>query len=141
MTRCLKFELLWRDVDILSIRISASNGNFSAAAHVYEGTGGAAELATQFQSFPASSHDTRDFMVGSFGRDSAGGSVRMRLFSEGGAVRAFIELWFESDYQESGRDESAHFFSAVEPGAIDTFVAQLQQIERGEGDGAELLLV
>ncbi len=74
-----QFEILYRDNDLVKVRVSAWNGAFGGAADVYLGAGQLGEVAAQLRGLPKSVSDTREVMLGVFGLESAGGGVSMRL--------------------------------------------------------------
>jgi len=123
-----QFELLWNDEDVLQLRIRASNSRFGGTADVYVPIGGLAEAAAKLEGFPRNPSDQRELEFGAFGPKTAGGGVHMRFYCEGAAGRAFVETTMESDHKGE-RAETAHFLVAVEAGAVDVFVSELQRLE------------
>ena len=48
----IEFRIIYRDNEVIKVRISASNGCFCGSAHVYLGTGQLADIAAQLLGFP-----------------------------------------------------------------------------------------
>lgn len=134
------FELLWKDEDVLQVRIRASNGNFSGMADTYVPIGGLAAAASQLEGFPRDPADRRHVQFGVFGPEYAGGAVKMRFYCKGGAGSAHVETEIESDQYGSRPPETARFFSRVEANAVDLFVLDLRRLENEHGT-AELALL
>jgi hypothetical protein len=140
----LQLKYLWSDVDVIELRVIASNGIFSGGADLYAPTGGLAEAASTLQGFPANTSDVRELQFGAFGSDSAGGGANLRFSCKGGAGHAVLEFRVES---EDGNDthltwnrpeQSAHFFAEIEACAIDDFVAELRKLEDAKSGIATL---
>src|ERR1700677_4932691 len=93
----LQLKYLWSDVDVIELRVIASNGIFSGGADLYAATGGLAEAASTLQGFPANTSDVRELQFGAFGSESAGGGANLRFSCKGGAGRAVLELRVESE--------------------------------------------
>jgi hypothetical protein len=78
---------------------------------------------------------------GAFGQGSAGGGVKIRLYTEGAAGHSFAEIQIESEYDNSGVAESAFFRSPVDANAVDIFVRELRCLEDNKVGQAHLQLL
>jgi len=125
------FKVLYRDNDLVKLRVSASNSSFGGEADVYLGTGQLGEVATQVQGFPKSVSDTREVMLGSFDPESAGGGVSMRLYCVDRSGHAYVETKIESDRDSAGRVQSATLLVPIEATAVDSFVDELHRLDTG----------
>jgi hypothetical protein len=126
-----QFDVLYRDNDVVKVRVSASNSVFRGTADVYLGTGRLGEVAKALQGFPRSISDTREVLLGSFDPESAGGGVSMRLYCIDRSGRVYVETNIESDQDSGGRVQSAMLFVPIEPAAIDAFVDDLRSLDSG----------
>jgi len=142
----LEFTNLWRDYDIIEVRIVAQNGHFRGTANVYEGTGKLAEAATLLRGFPSSPQDTREVTFGAFGAQFAGGGVRLEFFCKDSAghpvVRATIERTSDTVSTVRGRSEEnsegATILLDFDAACLDRFLTQLQQLEQRHSESAIL---
>ncbi len=132
-----QFELLWNDVDVILIRIRASNGEFGGTADVYVPIGGLAEVAEKLEAFPRDPSDERVLQFGQFGPELAGGAVSLRFYCKGAAGRTFVEAKVESDYQP-GPAEHAQFHAGIQASAVDDFVLALRRLESAKRGIAHL---
>jgi hypothetical protein len=128
----LQFDVLYRDNDLVKVRVSACNGTFSGTADVYLGTGQLSKFARQLQGFPMNVSDTRQVLFGTFDPESAGGGVSMRLFCIDRSCHAYVETKIESDRDAAGRVQSALLFVPIEAGAVDSFVDELRGLDAGK---------
>ena len=126
-----KFEILYRDNDLVKIRVSARNNQFGGKADVYLGTGQLVDIATQLQGFPRGILDSREVLLGAFGTDSAGGGLRMRFRCMDSSGHVCVETEIESDRDSAGRAQCAMLFVRTEPAAVDSFVDELRLLNKG----------
>jgi hypothetical protein len=119
---------------VLELSISASNNTFTGGAFPYLAIGQLAELAATLDGFPTNSSDIRELEFGANGEGSAGGYVHLRFSCRDHAAHAIIETQIESKNEHrpetpwSRASQSAHFFAAIEPSAVDGFVKELRQL-------------
>ena len=124
----------WHDQDVMKISIGASSGAFAGSALPYLPTSGLAEFATNLNGFPANSSDVREMEFGGIGKESAGGYVRLRFSCRDRAAHSIVEIQVDSKNEfrpESPWNRSsqtAHFFAAIEPSAVDDFVKELRRL-------------
>lgn len=57
-----KFEVLYRDNDLVKARFAAWNGEFGGSADVYLDTGQLGDIATQLHGFPRDVSDNRELL-------------------------------------------------------------------------------
>jgi hypothetical protein len=140
----LQLKYLWHDVDVYEFEVAASNGRFSGAVKSYVPVGGLAEVATSLEGFPRHVSDAREIQFGAFGKESAGGGVRLRFFCKNSSGHAVVELRFESeDESDTGSkwnlsEQTAHFFAGIEATAVDEFVGELRLLEEKQCGTASL---
>ncbi|MGA2653191.1 MAG: hypothetical protein ABSF28_21925 [Terracidiphilus sp.] len=124
------------DADVLELFISASNKTFAGGASPYVDHGKPANLAAILQGFPKSASDVRELEFGTSGDGFAGGYVHLRFSCRDKAAHAIVEIQMESknetrpDAQWNYARETAHFFAAIEPSAVDDFVSELRQFDK-----------
>lgn len=125
-----RFAVLWSDADVIKGRASAWNGQFGGTADVYVGTGGLAEAALNLDGFPRSLSDRRQLQLGEFGPATAGGAATMHFYCKDSAGHALVEVRMESDQTQEIPAQTVFLVAAVEPAAIDSFVADLRRLEQ-----------
>jgi hypothetical protein len=124
-----QFEIIYQDNDLVEIRVSAWNGVFGGSSDVYVNKGDLQTIAGKLAGFPNSPSDTRDFTLGSFDRESAGGGVHMKFSCIDRSGHAQIEARIESD-DKSGRRQSVALSQPIEASAVDSFVTELSGLEK-----------
>lgn len=116
------------DDDVVELRVRASNGRFAGEAHGYASPRVGADLAAALRGFPATSEDRRSFELGTFDDRFAGGGARFELGCTDSAGHAFLLVRLRTDPKRDGR-ATAEFSIAVEAGAIDLFVHDLERLD------------
>jgi hypothetical protein len=140
----LEIKCRWRDSDVIQLFVSASNRTFTGGASPYVGIGDIAGRATILNGFPKNSTDVRELEFGASGAEFAGGYVRLRFSCRDKAAHAIVEIQIESknearpDAQWNDACQTATFFAAIEPSAIDDFVKELRQLEEEDNGSAWL---
>jgi hypothetical protein len=119
------FELLWSDVDVVEVRISAWTGLFGGVADVYVGKDALGEMAAVIQGFPDRPLDRREVTFGSFGADSAGGAASFQFCADK-VGRAHVESRIESGSADSV--QSVSLALPIEAAAVDSFVVELRRV-------------
>jgi hypothetical protein len=130
--------VIWQDEDLFDIRVSAWNGAFGGVAELYVAIGGIEELANKLAGFPRNPTDVREIVLGMFGREFAGGAVRMRFYCSDKAGHAYVESKIESGTESAGVVQYAIISMPIEAAAIDSFVIDLRRLER-ERSGTAIL--
>jgi len=133
-----RFEVIYRDNDLIEVHVSAWNGAFGGAADVYLGIGQLEEIAAKLQGFPKSPSDTREVILGDFIPRSAGRGVSMRFYCAGKSGRAYVEAKIESDYNPADKAQSVLLLLPVEAAAIDSFVKELRGLGADRIGNAQL---
>lgn len=133
-----KFEEIYRDGDVLEVRVIGWNGAFGGVANVYVGIGRLGEVATLLQGFPSSVTDDREFTLGAFGGEFAGGGVSLRFRTCGGAAQVVVESRIEADSDSAAPRQSVVLIMPTEAAAIDSFVEGLRSIDRNQAREARL---
>jgi hypothetical protein len=126
---------------MLEVRVSAWNGRFGGTADVYISHDELADAADSLAGFPQTLTDTRAFQLGSFGPQHASGASAIRLWCEDGAGHVRLEAKLESDFNQTETAESMTIFAGVEPSAMDSFVAELRQVELTHAGAATLRIL
>jgi hypothetical protein len=123
MDEGISIEIIWGHGDLDMIVLDAANGRFRAHAEAYAGPGELARLADAIAGFPSGQKDVRNVVVG---------TARLRFFSrEETRGHAMVEVKCAGGTDEY--PELAHFFLAVEDGAVHEWVRQLRAVgERRE---------
>jgi hypothetical protein len=133
----LSVEVTWQDDDVLKLEVRAGNKEFSGAARVYSMHGALREVADILKGFPLGRGDQREFTLGSFEDDSAGGGVLVSLRCESNAGHSFADVRLQSAPNE-GTPSAASFTFQVEAGAIDHFVVDLREMDDQRSGSARL---
>ena len=133
-----QFRVLYRDNDLLKVRISAWNGSFGGEGDVYIGTDELGIIGAQLRGFPNSISDIREVVLGDFDSESAGGGVKMRFYCVDRAGHAYVDAKIESDRDSVGRVQSATLSAPIEANAVDSFVDDLRSLDLGTAATASL---
>jgi len=132
----IRFTRLYRDDDLVKVRIWTGNGRFSGEADVYLAVGQLATLAEQLRGFPTQLADTRELVWGTFDLDSAGGGVSMKFYCVDSGGHAKVDVRIKSD--TSGEVQSARLFVPTEASAVDSFIRELIALEMGTSTDASM---
>ena len=139
----LLIKFLWSDIDVIEIRISASNGEFSGTADAYIGWDGLAQAASVLAGFPNSINDVRELTLGTMDPGFASGGASMRFFCKDSSGHAVAEVVISSEDERlthgwSRPAQSAHFFAHIEANAVDEFVRELSAFDPHDSGVASL---
>jgi hypothetical protein len=116
----IAIEIVWDDDDgdLKMIVLDATNGRFRAHAEAYAGPGELARIADIVVGFPAGQRDVREVVVG---------TAKLRFFTREETMgHAMVEVKFAGGTDEY--PELAHFFLALETGAVAEWVRQLRAV-------------
>jgi hypothetical protein len=125
----VRIGVLWNDADMFEVRLSAWNGLFGGSANIYISIGGLAESSEKLKGFPRNPSDKRALDFGAFGPQAAGGAATMNFYCGDSAGHASVEVRIESDHCGEIPAQSVLLIAAVEPAAVDSFVADLRRLE------------
>lgn len=92
-----QFGVIYRDNDLVKLRVSAWNGAFGGTSDVYLRVSQLNEVAEQLEGFPNSISDSREIILGTFDPESAGGGVYMRFYCTDRSGHAHVDVKIESD--------------------------------------------
>src|SRR5713101_5881662 len=91
-----QFEVMYKDVHLVEVRISAWNGSFGGVADVYLGLDQLEETATKLRGFPSDPSDVREATFGAFGPTSPPGRrVSMRFYCADKSGHAYVDSTIE----------------------------------------------
>ena len=133
-----RLEVIYADADLFELRVSAWNGAFGGATDLYVEVDGLGQIASKIAGFPKNPADVREFTLGAFGREFAGGAMNMRFYCIDQAGHAYVESRIESDAESAKVWQVATLVMPVEAAAIDRFVEDLRRLEK-EKSGVALL--
>lgn len=136
----------WHDIDVLEVKIKASNGEFSGLAQAYINHDDPRKAAEILEGFPRTSSDTRTLSFGTMDPEFAGGGALLRFFCTDGSGHAAIEVQMMGGAEPmlnrwSRPPQTAHFFANIEANAIDDFVRELRAFDPRKKGFASLLFV
>jgi hypothetical protein len=134
----LQVDVIWSDEDVSKIRVSVWNGDFGGTTETYVATGDLQEIAKKLSGFPRYPADARDIVIGSFGREFAGGAASLRFYCADAAGHAYVEVKIESEFESAGVVQYAIISMPIEAAAVDSFVADLNRLET-ERSGTAML--
>jgi len=142
MSPGISISVVWFDEDILELRIGASNGRFAGEIEAYAPLDACRQLADTLKGFPLNASDIREFEVGTFDSNNAGGGARIRFHCTNGAGHAAADISVRTDPQHvGGTSETASFSINIEAAAVDTFVQQLRDMRLEDGQSTHLSAV
>jgi hypothetical protein len=125
----IRIDVIYKDVHLLEVRISASNGAFGGAADVYLELDHLAQTAGRLEGFPRNSSDVREATFGSFGPESLPGRrVNLRFYCADKSGHAYVDSMIESDYNAVGKIQCVTLSLPIEAAAVDRFVEDIAQM-------------
>lgn len=134
----LTLEVIWFDDDVLELLVIAESSHFRAAVQAYCGHGHLSDIADSIVDFPASIHDRRQFTLGAFGPNYAGGAASVDLIVQDNAGHCGALVQLEADHRAGTPVESAVVMFRTEPSDIDEFVPALRRLDQDRSGIAKL---
>jgi hypothetical protein len=126
--RGLQVAIVWDDPpDLIELQVRAGNGRFGGDIRAYAAPDAVHALADALDGFPRDSTDVREFSLGTFGPDTAGGAASFRFACTDRAGHAAVNLRLESG-ESPNQPETACFSFEFEPAALDRFVRELREL-------------
>jgi hypothetical protein len=130
----VEIRVVWFDNDMIELQIKAANNRLSGQTNFYASYDDPKGFAKILSGFPENSVDSREFELGIFG-----GSAKFKFISLDKLGHCVLNLTLLKDSDEfKGMTESVKLCMKVEPGAVDDFVRQLENMEIRVGDEAKL---
>jgi hypothetical protein len=133
----LVVAVAYADDDLIDLEIAASNGIFAGTVRAYDAVDAPARWAEALAGFPTRRDDSRDLAIGTFADDAAGGGVALRFTVVDGAGHCTLAVRLRTDGGPRAT-ASAAFTMAIEPAAVDDFVAALRAMSSTVGALATL---
>ena len=135
----LQISVLYTDSHLLKLRVYASNGVFAGQSDVYADCDALAELGRTLKGFPSSRDDTREFEVGAFDANYAGGGAGFRFFCVDSTGHALAQVRLRTDSRrEADVNDMVTLHVPVVAAAIDSFVERLVLMAASPGESAFL---
>ena len=123
----ISIQVEWFDDDVASLWVSAANERFAGSARAYAGLTFAAEMADLLRGFPRSIGERKEWELGTFDANFAGGGAHFVFASDDSRGYVSIRVRLRADPSTEG-DESSAFDIRAEPAAIDAFVQSLERM-------------
>ena len=131
--------VLYDDEHLLKLRVSASNGVFAGQADVYADSDDLAEMAGILKGFPNGRNDAREFEMGTFDKNYAGGGAGFRFFCVDSVGHALAQVRLYADARrEADVNDLATVHVPVVAASIDSFIEGLGRIAAKTGEAAIL---
>jgi hypothetical protein len=119
----IEFEIMWFDNNIIELRVGGSNGRFTGSVDLFVGHDSLEMVTGVLRGFPETAEDCREFILGTFDPELAGGGARFHWHCTDAVGRVAVDVTLRTDPRYlSNRSETAEFVVFVEPAAIDEFV-------------------
>jgi len=135
----VQISVIYTDEHLIELQVVASNGVFVGQSDVYADAKALVEFAGVLRGFPESRGDTREFELGSFDTEYAGGGAGFRFFFLDSVGHASAEVRLRSDPKVNGGvSDTVLLHIPVEAAAIDSFVVQLNRMAAEVGQSAFL---
>jgi hypothetical protein len=129
----IEFKVVWSDQAVSRIRVRCSNGGFSGDATIYVGHNDLSEMAEALSGFPSQATDTRNFELGTFAPNTAGGGIRLHFHCRDSVGHAAVDVKLRGDAcMALGEVESVALRIPVEAAAIDSFLMQARKMDTNE---------
>jgi hypothetical protein len=124
MDKGIKLRLIWEDVHLLQITLSAWNGEFGGSTEMYLSHGELIEAASVLEGFPQSPKDERTLKLGDFRPDGFGGTD-LRFYIKDLAGHP----WVKASLHTKDHDQTVTLHAPFELAALDSFVSEMKKIE------------
>jgi hypothetical protein len=129
----IEFKVVWSDQDVSQLRVKCSNSGFFGDASIYVGHNDVSEMAEALSGFPSQASDTRNFELGTFAPNSAGGGIRLHFYCWDSVGHAAVDVKLRGDAcMALGEVESVALRIPVEAAAIDSFLTQARGMDTNE---------
>jgi hypothetical protein len=122
----IRFEVIYKDVHLIEVRISGWNGAFGGVSDVYLGLDQLEETVAAIRGFPRNFADVREIRLGS--DSDPGRRVSMRFYCVDSSGHASVDLTIESAPDAAGKIQSAILSLPIEASAVDSFVEDLHRL-------------
>lgn len=133
----LELKVIWKDDDLLELRVTASNNDFLGRTEVYDQSVSLSKFASTLKGFP---NDNNALFYEAGEKDSyAYFSMKYYSIDKGGHIG--VEINLESNVSTEYRQEEKNKVKLeiiVEPSAIDNFQRELFNLAKNE-EGSALL--
>jgi hypothetical protein len=135
----VRISVVYNDEYVLKLRVYASNGVFAGQADVYADSDTLAAVADALKGFPDRREDTREFELGTFDEDYAGGGAGFRFFCVDSVGHALAQVRLQADSRtEADVNDAATLHVPVVAAAVDSFVEGLARIAANTAESAVL---
>ena len=132
MTNFLRIESIWEDDDLFEVRVSASNGLFSAVSNCYTNRGDIAELANLIEGFPKRIGQEVYFSTGE-GNDLSFFSLRFKCKDLAGHSILRVKIAHIISYANAEKEHyTSEFDLEIEAAAIDNFTRSVDLLSRSK---------
>jgi hypothetical protein len=129
----IELTVVWSDQDVIKFRVTCSNGYFSGVASIYVGHDELPRLTEALRGFPSHLTDSRNFELGTFGPNYAGGGIRMHFYCRDSVGHAAVDVSLRGDACAAmGEVQSVALRLHIEAAAIDSFIEQLKALDPNE---------
>jgi hypothetical protein len=129
----IEFKVVWSDQDVSQLRVKCSNGFFSGDASMYVGHNEVSEMAEGLSGFPSQAADTRNFELGTFAPNGAGGGIRLHFYCRDSVGHAAVDVKLRGDAcMALDEVESVALRIPVEAAAIDSFLVEAMGMDTNE---------
>jgi hypothetical protein len=93
----IEVEVVWWDQDVIKYRFACCNGRFSGQAEIYLNHSEVAKIADALRGFPSRADDSRNFELGTFDSQCAGGGVKLHFYCLDSVGHAAVEVSLRCD--------------------------------------------
>jgi hypothetical protein len=129
----IEFTVVWSDQDVSNVHVRCSNGRFSGDANIYLSHNDLSEMAEALSGFPSHAADSRNFELGAFDPNHAGGGIRMYFYCRDSVGHAAVDVKLRDDGCIAlGEVESVALRIPVEAAAMDFFLVQVRGMNTKE---------
>ncbi|MDO1451860.1 hypothetical protein Q0590_36665 [Rhodocytophaga aerolata] len=134
----LRLEVIWKDEDMLELKVSVNNGRYSGITEVYDQKELLADFANRLLGFPKG----EEILLHSAGEKNSYAYFEMRFYQLDPTGKIGVQITLEENvatkYRESEKDKLI-LELIVEPSAIDKFQKALIRLAEVEEGVAELI--
>jgi hypothetical protein len=139
LKKSLRLEVIWKDPDMIELRVDANNGRFSGWTNVYDVSDDLYEFAVKLNGLPR----LKERLIYKCGDINDTSFFKMEYYpiNESGRIGVFVSLnnGESAEYRfENAPIEKLELELIVEPNAIDNFQKELIHLAKSESGVAEL---
>lgn len=132
------FQIIYKDVHLMQLRISAWNGSFGGASDIYIGLDRLQTTVADLRGFPVDPSDVREVTFGSLESHSVLAAASLKFYCVDRAGHTRVDATIKSTHDSAGKAQSVFLTVAIELATLDTFLEELDRLAAAQAGEAFL---